>query len=162
MTDQIAVLKKQNLKFVDFASKSVQQLFTNNEIEKATVKQFNYAASCIAYNDGKGNFNVKKLPPAIQFSSVNAILVQDVNDDGRKDIIMAGNDFGFQPQFCRLDASYGNILLNKGNFILLDAGESGLCVRGEVRDIVSINVKGKKQLLFLQNNQKPVMYKVVK
>ena len=61
------------------------------------------------------NFSISKLPVQVQFSSVNAILCTDINGDGETDLIMGGNKFGFLPQFSRLDASFGHVLINNGD-----------------------------------------------
>ena len=162
LTDQFATLRKQNLKHVDFANKSVNELFSEQDISGAIVKRFDYPASCIAWNDGKGNFTIAELPVNVQLSSVNAIAVEDVNADGKPDLILGGNDFNLLPQFCRLDGSYGHVLLNKGNrhFEWLYPDRSGLQLGGQIRDIVTINGKDKSYVMILQNNETPVLYRL--
>jgi len=157
ITDQIVSLKKQNLKYADFAKRSVQDLFPESVLKNSTIKTFNYSSSIIAFNEGNGKFRIVKLPGIVQLSCVNAIQCTDINADGNIDLILGGNNFGFQPQFSRLDASYGHVLINdgKGNFTELPAAVTGLELRGEIRDIKLINGK----LLFLQNNEYPVLYK---
>ena len=83
---------------------------------------------------------------------------------GKKDLVLGGNQFHFQPQFARLDASYGHVLFNKGNatWEWEKPSRSGLQIRGEIREILYIPVSGKQQLLFLQNNDFPMMYQVNK
>lgn len=159
LTDQLPNLKKQNLRHLDYASKSIQELLTNGELNKGETKLFNYSASCIAINEGNGKFSIKKFPATVQMSSLNAIGITDLNGDGFPDLVLGGNQFGFLPQFCRVDASYGEVLLNdgKGDFTCIPSGKSGLSVRGEVRDIKIIAGK-EKQLLVLQNNDTPVLY----
>ena len=161
ITDQIPSLKKLNLKHHEYATKTVQQLF-EKDIETAKVKQVNYAASVVAYNDGKGHFTLMELPQDVQLSSVNAIKVMDVNSDGYEDIIAAGNFFDLLPQFCRVDASYGHVLINdqKGNFYDMPSTGTGINLNGQVRDIISFIFKNENHLLFLQNNDYPVMYKL--
>jgi enediyne biosynthesis protein E4 len=158
---QLPVLKKQNLRNIEYAKKTVQQLFSAAQMEKAIVKQVNYSSSCIAYNNGNGNFNVSNLPVAIQLSSVKKILPVDINQDGFIDLVMGGNEFGFQPQLGRLDANKGMVLLNdgKGNFTLLNSKNTGIELSGQVRDIVLINQNHATAILFLQNNEYPVLYK---
>ena len=162
VTDQIASLRKQNLKYVDFANKSMQELFAAEVLKNTLIKEFTYNSSSIAYNDGNGNFTVQALPPQVQFSSVNAIACIDVNGDGKKDLVMGGNNFETLPQFSRLDASYGHVLLNKGNRNVqwLSPAASGLAIRGVVRDIIAIQNKTRQSLLFLQNNEYPLLYNV--
>jgi len=161
ITDQVPSLKRLNLKNQDYATKSIQQLFPN-ELQDAQVKTVTYTASCVAYNDGRGHFTIKKLPVGIQLSSVNAIDMEDVNSDGYPDIIAGGNFFDLLPQFGRLDASAGHVLINdkKGNFAALPANRSGIDVPGETRDIVSLKYKNDDCILFLENNDYPVMYKL--
>ncbi|HEX2535867.1 MAG TPA: VCBS repeat-containing protein, partial [Chitinophagaceae bacterium] len=105
LVDQVASLRKQNLKYSDFGNKSIQDLFPGEVLDKARVLQFNYGATCIAINDGKGNFRVQELPLPVQLSSVHAIHIRDLNGDRQPDLVMGGNRFGFLPQFSRLDAS---------------------------------------------------------
>jgi len=61
-----------------------------------------------------------------------------------------------------LDASLGDVLINNrtGGFIWQDASKTGLKLRGEMRDIAEINTRGKKYLLFLQNNEYPALYEL--
>ena len=160
ITEQMPGLKKQNLKNHDYATKTIQDLFSKDLIAKGTVKTFNYCASVIAWNDGSGKFTIQQLPLNVQLSSVNAIHVSDINADGLPDVLMGGNRFEFLPQFCRLDASYGHVLINKGkrNFEWLPSNISGLSLSGEIRDIEELKIKKSKYFLILQNNEYPLLY----
>lgn len=164
ITDQFPFLKKENLKHSDYAKKTVQELFGDDLISKSEIKKFNYCSSIIALNNGKGNFTVQKLPAIIQLSSVNAICITDVNNDNKPDLILGGNKFSFPPQFGRLDASTGDILINKNKatFELLQPNKTGLNLSGEVKDIKEINSKDKRYILIAQNNQLPVLYQIRK
>jgi enediyne biosynthesis protein E4 len=97
-----------------------------------------------------------------QLSCINVVHCMDINHDGKTDLITGGNQFGFLPQFERLDGSLGDVLINngKGNFIWQDASKTGLNLRGEMRDIVEVKSKGKTYLLFLQNNEYPLLFEV--
>src|SRR5437762_4966528 len=120
-------------------------------LSKSLVKKFNYSSSCIAINRGHGKFTVEKLPVMVQLSCVNVIHCMDVNRDGYVDLVLGGNQFGFLPQFERLDASLGDVLINngKGRFTWQDVSKTGLKLRGEMRDIVELKIKSKNCLLFL-------------
>lgn len=157
---QIPALKKQNLKHSEYAKKTMEELFPREVLNKSVVKLFNYASSIIAINKGNGKFEIQKLPPMVQISSINAIHQMDINNDGFMDLILGGNKFGFPPQFGRLDASYGDILINnhKGGFTRLDYNQSGLEIKGEVKDIQEIPSPKNKYLLFLINDDYPVLY----
>jgi enediyne biosynthesis protein E4 len=160
MEFQMPILKKQNLKHGEFAKKSIQDLLPEALIKTSQVKKFNYCSSIVAINMGNGMFAVHRLPTMVQFSSVNAIQCADLNGDGFPDLVLGGNEFGFLPQFGRLDGSFGDILLNdgKGNFSFMGNAKSGLEIRGQVRDIAQINGQKGKRLLFLVNDEYPVLY----
>ncbi|MFM6925561.1 MAG: VCBS repeat-containing protein, partial [Ferruginibacter sp.] len=160
--EQIPGLKKQNLKHSDYANKSIQELFPPELIRSAIVKLFNYAPSCVAINNGNGKFSVKELPVTVQLSCINAIQPLDINGDGFIDLVTGGNQFGFLPQFEKLDGSFGEVMINdgKGNFVCQESGKNGLNLRGELRDIISIKNAQGTYLLFLQNNELPLYFKL--
>jgi len=164
MEDQLPSIKKSNLKNEEYSRKSIQELFSKEIMDKCRVKQFNYPSSCIAINDGQGRFTVHKLPTMAQLSCINKFVCIDLNHDGFPDLVVGGNQFGFLPQFERLDANLGAILLNngKGDFVWQDASRTGLRLRGEMRDITEIKTKKDDCLLFLQNNEYPVLYQRTK
>jgi len=160
MEEQIPGLKKQNLKHEVFAKKSVQELFSAELIKAALVKQFNYMSSCVAINQGNGNFIIKKLPARAQFSAINSIVCTDINHDGKPDLMMGSNLSGFVPQFGKLDASFGDIFINdgKGNFTWMDQQQSGLFERGVIKDVKEIPSKNGNYFLFLANDDFPSLY----
>jgi hypothetical protein len=162
MQEQIPLIKKENLNYKDYAKKTFQELFKPELIAKAEQKLYNYTSSIIAWGYGKGQFSIQRLPNQVQFSSLNASLATDVNGDGQPDLIMGGNQFGFLPQFGRLDANYGLVLINKGKrkFEVLDDKASGLAITGQVRDIVGLPSKTSQQVLFIRNDDFPVLLKL--
>ena len=162
LTDQLPGLKKQNLRHEQYATKSIQELFPADVLKKAVVREFNGGASLFARNKGNGQFELEELPYQVQLSSVNAICV--LPTDGKiATIVMAGNCFSLQPQFCRLDASFGHLLQyepGKG-FTYISNKQSGIQLTGMVRDIKPLRFKGDNMLLFTQNNDYPVLYNAV-
>lgn len=162
LTDQVVSIKKQNLKYEEFGKKSIQELFSADVLKSCEVKTFTNGSTMVAYNDGKGQFSLVRLPDEVQWSSVNAITVEDINGDGKPEIIAGGNRFNMLPQFCRLDASFGQVLISDAakNWRLLSSQESGLMITGQIRDIIQLNSGKTKRLLFLINDEKPRIYKV--
>ena len=162
MQEQIPLIKKENLNYQDYAKKTFQDLFKPDLIAKATQKIYNYTSSIIAWGNGKGQFSIQRLPNEVQFSSLNASLAMDVNGDQKLDLVMGGNQFGFLPQFGRLDANYGLVLINKGKrqFQVLEDKASGLAITGQVKDIVTLPSKNAQQILFIRNDDFPVLLKL--
>lgn len=162
MVKEMPILKKEVLKHHDYAKKSIQELLPSDKVKKATVKQVDYFKSVIAINDGKGNFTLQELPLSTQLSSVCVSHVCDVNGDGKLDIILGGNNFNFLPQYGRIDGSYGEILLNKGNMVFesVNFPQSGLFLKGMMRDIQPIKIKNLNYLMVAVNNEKVRFYKL--
>ena len=160
LTDQIPSLKKQNLRHDIYADKSIQELFSEELIKSSSVYPYDHPSSIIAWNEGGGKFTVQDLPLNIQLSAVTAISASDVNADGRMDLLFGFNLYDWLPQFSRMDAGYGALLLNQGkrNFLSLNSQESGIEIIGETRDIQPVRINGIQQYLFVQNNEKPIVY----
>jgi hypothetical protein len=161
-TDALPSLKKENLRHHEYAKKTIETLFKPEMIKSATVKIFNYSSSVIAWNEGNGKFTIQELPYYAQVSSVIAILCKDVNKDGKTDLVLGGNITECLPQFGRLDANYGIVLESKsrGQFAEIPSRETGISVTGMVRDIKWINGNKENYILFLRNNDYPVMYRL--
>ena len=162
MERQLPGLKKRNLRHEEYAQKSIRDLLPANQLDSSMIRRFDYCPSVIAFNRGHGRFDIQPLPVMVQLSSVNAIQCTDVNGDGKPDLVMGGNDFGFLPQFGRLDASKGHVLIGngKGAFSWIPPSHSGLHLPGQIRDIRAVHGKkpGQLSILFFQNDEYPVLY----
>ncbi len=161
LTKQLAFLKKENLKATDYSKKTIQELFSAEIMDQAIVKKVTISETVIAINEGKGQFTVKPLPSRIQLSCVCGIMCSDVNQDGNMDILLAGNNFEFKPQFSRLDASYGNVLLGKGDldYEWQSHDKSGFFVRDEVKHLsVFKDASGTEFYFAAINESKPKVF----
>ncbi len=161
MTEQIVSLKKQNLKASEYAKKTVSELFPAAVFENTIVKEANTMQSVIAINEGDGKFTVKNLPDRVQLSCVCGITCTDVNNDGNLDLVLGGNNYEFKPQYSRLDASYGDVLLGDGklNFEWQEYETSGFFLKGEIKHLKEFKDKdGKKYIIAAINDEEPKIF----
>jgi len=161
ITGQLASLKNKNIKASIYAKRSIQELFTKEVINQSIVKQVNTAASVIAINDGDSKFTIKRLPSRSQFSCICSIDCIDINNDGNLDLIMGGNNFEFKPQYSRLDANYGNVLLGDGklDFEWQNYNDSGFFIREEIKHLAEVKGKnGKRFIVTAINESKPKIF----
>jgi hypothetical protein len=162
LTSQIVSLKKKNLMNVQYATKSVQDLFPTSVLKKSIKRESNYFKSAVAINNGNGQFEMMALPMEVQFSCVCDIYCTDLNGDNKNDLILAGNDGGFLPQFSRLDASFGHVLINKGGgkYQRLENFNTGFTLKGDVKKIAPLTINNQKHIITAVNNDKPKLFKL--
>nr|WP_317129291.1 FG-GAP-like repeat-containing protein [Flavobacterium restrictum] len=162
LTAQIPMVKKKNLSFADYAKKSFQELFPQEVLDNSIQKTAVIQESVIAINKGGGKFEMRALPREVQFSCVNTICTLDINKDGFLDIILGGNQYEFKPQFARLDANYGSVLLgNKnGTFTWTAYDKSGFMIKGEAKHIATIKNKNNGvAIIAAMNNDTPKLFR---
>lgn len=161
LTGQIVSLKKQSLKHTEFATKTIQDLFPVETLQQAKMWKGNYFKSAIAYNEGNGQFRLEALPPEVQFSCVCGIYCSDLNGDKLPDLVLAGNNSGFTPQFSKLDASFGHVLINQGDgsFKPMNSLNSGLFIRGDVKQLLELDIAGTPYMMATINGKAPKLFK---
>ncbi|MGI8634884.1 MAG: FG-GAP repeat domain-containing protein [Segetibacter sp.] len=158
---QIPQLKKKLLRFDQYAGKSMEEIFTKDQLKDALVLSVEQAQTSAFINEGTGNFTLMPLPVMAQIAPVYGVLVKDINNDGIKDILLAGNFFGLKPQTGRFDASYGTTLFGdeKHNFHYAGQSISGLLVKGEARDIATVeSAAGGEYIVVSVNNEKLCLF----
>ena len=161
LTAQLPFLLNKNLKFAEYAVKSVYELLPDDLVKNSILKEVTISESIVAYNEGENQYRIEMLPKEIQFTCVNVILTTDLNDDNYNDIILGENNFSFKPQFGRLDAGFAHMLLGSASGLMKPAriGTSG---QGVVNSIKEITMNGQKYLILGINDQRSKLYKVIR
>jgi hypothetical protein len=162
LAKQIPSIKKKNLSYANYSKKTFQELFAKEVVDNSIQKTVNIQESVIAINKGNGKFEIKTLPKEVQFSCVNTITTMDVNNDGILDLILGGNQYEFKPQFSRLDANYGSVLLGSknGTFSWMPYNQSGFFIKGEVKQMKIIKDKNKTvSIIAVVNDNTPKIFR---
>jgi hypothetical protein len=152
---QLPGLKKKYLKYSDYKDQTIEDIFTEEQLKGSVIKTAYNLNTSLLINSGDGTFLMEALPLAAQFSPTYGILVEDFDKDDFPDILLGGNLYGVKPEVGRYDASYGLMLKGRGDntFETIFSRESGFFVKGEVRDIMTLNVEGKTLVLVTRNNE---------
>ncbi|HKZ36974.1 MAG TPA: hypothetical protein VJ184_04945 [Chryseolinea sp.] len=137
----------------EFAEAPLSEMFSNDLLGKANQYTSYRFESVYIENLGGNKFNVKALPKAARFSTVNAISISDFNLDGNLDVMLAGNFYRANIQMGRYDASYGLVVQGnrRGSFEALPNTKSGFSVKGQVRKLEKINVANRTFYLAVRN-----------
>lgn len=162
-SDQTPFIKKQFLQHEDYAKAGFNDIFKGKGKESMFQLFCNETRSCLFENKGNGKFIKHALPIQAQFAPVNAIVIDDFDNDGNKDILLAGNEYQAEVMRGRYDASYGCFLKGDGklSFTAVAPVKSGFIVDGDVKDMKLITMPDKtKRLIVAVNNDLTRIFKL--
>jgi len=83
--------------YKSFSEASVSDIFDTNTLEKVLHYQVDTFASLLLQNQGDSTFISKQLPEKAQTSPILGIIPYDGDQDGKLDLILAGNIFETHP-----------------------------------------------------------------
>ncbi len=152
-SQQIPSIKKKFGNYESFSEATLEDVYSKTSLEESLhyqVKSF----SSIYLENIDGAFKIHQLPIEAQLSSINQILIDDYDGDKLLDILLAGNLLVSEVETPRNDGGYGLFLKGngKGAFSAISPQESGFFSTGDVKDMKSIQMKGKTYILIAKNN----------
>lgn len=159
LTNQIPKLKKQSLRYAEYAEKQVKDLFSADALDQAS-KKFadNFSTSILINKNNK--LELKRIANhEAQLSPVFASHVSDLDSDGIMDILLGGNFYFLKPEIGRHDGFDGGYFKGKadGTYEYVDFAQSGLRIEGEVRDIQKVN----EHILVARNKDELLVFKSI-
>jgi len=159
---QMPHLRKKFPRYKAYSKATIDQVFSQQELNAALQLEAKTFASSIFINNGTGSFSQKELPIEAQVAPVQEFAIEDVNNDGKQDIILVGNNYGMQVESGRIDAGTGLVLLGEGsgNFKPMKSIDSGFWAEGDTRDLAPIIINGKKHYLVAVNDAALKTYKL--
>lgn len=135
---QLPMLKKKFVRNTSYSKASIEQVFSEAELAGAQFFKTDILASTWFENMGNGEWKAHALPDEAQISPVHAIQIGEFTGDGNMDLLVAGNDSGFDVETGPVNTSPGYLLAGdgKGNFKALPPTLSGFWATGETRSLV--------------------------
>ncbi len=152
---QMISMRSRFQNYRSFATATIDQLFTEEQLERGLKLKANYLSSSFCRNDGNGRFTMIPLPAAAQISVLNGMAVEDFDGDGYLDVVVSGNDWGTEVSVGRYDALNGLLLKGdgKGGFKALSIAQSGIYIPGNGKGLVSFKDKDGRYLLAAGQNR---------
>jgi hypothetical protein len=162
LTQEIPFLKKKFIEYKSYADAGINDLFTPEQLKGAPMLKAEILSSVYLVNKGDSGFSKKELPAEAQYGPVYAMAAIDVDHDGKKDLVLAGNNEWTRIRFGRYRANHGVLLLNKGkgDFDYVPQWRSGLNLRADVRSIVDLRSADSTRLFFGANDHPVKAYAV--
>lgn len=155
-------IKKKFVKFNDYAGKKINEILDEDQLKQAITKQSFTGATAILRNNGKGALTFQALPTEAQLSPVSSAVFTDYDQDGRTDLVLAGNFLDVLPEIGRYDGAYGVVLRNKGKatngtiaYESVNPALSGFFVRGQVRHMARL---AQGQFVLAKNNDRAQLF----
>jgi hypothetical protein len=139
---------------------SIEDLFSKDVLNDARQFQVNLLSSILLLSD-KNGYTRTELPVEAQYSAIYSLSLSDFDNDGIDDLIAGGNQYLVKPQFGRSDASNGWFFKGKksNNMFSFENGID-LNVKGQIRDIEHLEIKGTKYIMFAKYDDYLEVYKV--
>lgn len=160
-TQQIPGIANKFENYKKFANADLIDIYTEDKLEGGLHFKAETFASLYVENLGNTTFKREKLPNEAQFSSINAVLVNDYDKDGTNDVLLAGNLFASEAETPRNDASIGLLLKNTNNKLEPVALKtSGFLAKNDAKNMSEISIDGKKCILVANNNSKLQVFKI--
>ena len=157
------VIRKKYPDYKSFAGQTVEEIFGNILTRTHKLTAATLSTMAMVYN--KGKYEPIQLPEEMQWTPIFSWLTGDFNKDGFCDILAGGNFKNVQPYEGSYDAGYGTMLRGDGNlgFTFIKMSQSGINIKGEIRDIKRINSPGGKELFLIAlNNKRICLYQLNK
>lgn len=155
---QIPGIKKKYIRYSNYNNQTLEDIFPADIIAKSIIQEVNQFQSGVLLNQGNGKFEWKPLPTMAQKSWIFAIQILDLNTDGIQDLILGGNLAQSKPETGKYDASFGEIMLGKGDgtFTFWPNAQHGLRLEGDVRAFSKL---GEDKILVVKNSASAEIWK---
>lgn len=158
---QIPEINKRFRSYESFAKADIEAILEKHTLKNAVQKHV-FNLKTVAYkNLGDFNFQPIELPQEAQYSSINVVLSDNINNDGKTEIILAGNKFDINTQLGRLDANHG-LMLNYKNGQFSTIINHNLNLKGQINSAVKINLPNEQWYIFGTNNDSLQIVKKIK
>lgn len=159
---QMVFLKKKFTDFKSFSEAAFTDIFTPEQVKKATTYSVRDTRSKVFYQNESGVFTSVSLPYQSQLSPIHDILLSDFNEDGLLDIMTAGNFSFANIQRGVYDASYGELFIQNtdGQLTYIDNDKTGIYLKGDIKKLTYISSATDSVLMAVPNNRAVSLYKL--
>ena len=154
---QLPGIKRTYTTYGAYARASMRDLLRPDQVRKADILRAYRQESAVLENTGQ-DFVFKALPPEAQWAPIQSFWVDDLDEDGKPDLLAVGNDYGIEPVAGQYDAFTGLVLqgTGKGRFRPLLFPQSGFLAEGDARSVVAVHTAAYGKVYVVASNQGPL------
>ena len=113
-------------------------------------------------NNGEGKFNAHSFSTKAQIAPIQGFAVVDLNKDGKKDFVAAGNYYNREVETTRSDAGTGVVAMSQGEnqWDYKNVQESGINAFQDVRDVHTLKSGNETVIAVFNNNSAAEFYRL--
>jgi len=155
LLQQIPSLKNKFKTYEAYARATFEDIFPENTLKDAYIRDSRFFASAWIENLGQGSFRMHALPVEAQIAPVFGMLANDYDADGNMDLLLTGNSYSSNVYDGQHDASVGLWLKGdgRGGFTPVPGRESGFFVDGDAKALAELVLgDGSSLILAAQNS----------
>lgn len=149
LAEPMPFIKKKFTDYKSYSTATITDVFSSKELENAKILKSEFMQTLYLENQGTKGFKAHTLPMEAQYAPVTAIVADDFDNDGKKDLLLAGGNTWTRIKFGRYLANHGVLLLGDGknNFKYASQSQSGLNIKGDIRNLHTINSSKNKRII---------------
>ncbi len=155
---QMISLRGRFQNYKSYAEVDMDKMLTPAEMEDAIQLKADILESVFIRNEGDGKFSMIPLPLNAQMGVVQAMAVEDYDNDGNLDVLINGNDYGADVSYGRMDALNGLYLKGDGNggFHPLSILQSGIYIPGNGKALAQLRNRDGGNLIAASQHNGPL------
>ncbi len=158
LSGQLVGLRKKFNSYKDFAGKSIDEIFDKKTLNITNILEVNTLESGYLKNEN-GKFTFIPFQAELQVSPITVFLNYDFDNDGKNEILAAGNYFGVKPFHGRFDSFSGALIKGENKIIL--GHKIGLdLAQKSVRHLNIITLNNRAYLLVTINDNMAQVYEL--
>ncbi len=141
LLDQLSYLRRRFTNYKSYAGATLNDIFEDEVLAGAGYLQANHMETTFFYSTGTGKYKTSDLPLQVQYSPVYTITLLDYDSDGKKDVLLCGNNSHSKIRVGKFDANLGVLLKGdgRGGFSYVPQAASGFLLQGDVRSVIDVN-----------------------
>ncbi|WP_456867843.1 VCBS repeat-containing protein [Galbibacter sp. BG1] len=154
----VSIMRKKFTDYKSFAGKNIEEVFGEKLLNNATLLEVHTLTSGWLENEN-GKFKFHAFERKLQTAPITNFLKHDFNNDGKEEVLAAGNYFGVKPYHGKFDAFPGALISNKKNIQL--TSNIGLDLSNKaITQLNTIRINNQNYLLVTVNNNGAELYQI--
>ncbi len=157
---QMPMLQRNFPTYRSFAEANLEEIYSPHKLDAALHLEAQTFSHMYLVNN-EGQLQMQALPKVTQIAPINAMVIEDINTDGRPDLIVAGNNWDTEVETPRYDGGHGMILINRptGFEVEYHLEQTGLRLNKNLKQLARIQLDQQWGIIGANNHDRLQFYR---